>query len=226
MTKDRLKTYSAKPGSSLILVVVIISALIIVVFGANRLALVQYNQSTRDEDNVLALYAAKAGIEDGLLRFRYHHDTETASGKVFRFGLTDGQNQAQLVDENSSIAGFNVSTLGLKYAPNKQYYDLSVNYKTQLLGDFNFAGAPNQTIPKIGRDDFVELSGFEQIEPFYYLRIAFKFFEPGTTTVCSGSNLTNAFVQIERIVSDGTGNSLHQVTARPGLGNFYPQPKS
>ena len=85
----------SKIGSSLVLVVVVMAVIITAVFSASRLALVQFNQANRDEDNIFAYYAAKAGIEDGLIRFRYNRDAETPTTtstppktKVQRYNLT------------------------------------------------------------------------------------------------------------------------------------------
>src|SRR3990167_1356421 len=91
-------------ASSLVLVVVVMAGIIIVVFGASRLTLVQYNQANRDEDNVFALYAAKAGIEDGLLRYRYNRNTETADTKVARYNLTTGFSAGEVAENSKPTA--------------------------------------------------------------------------------------------------------------------------
>lgn len=143
-----------KRGSSLILVVVIMSAIITVVFGANRLALVQYNQSNRDEDNVAALYAAKAGIEDGLARFRYNRDAETGATPD-RYDLTTGTQNANPI-------------------PTDQYYDLSIKFRNSQIGSFtDFTNNPTAV-----KDTVLELTGFSQDWPNpYYLRYRFDFFD-------------------------------------------------
>lgn len=197
-------------GSSLVLVVVVMAGIIVVVFGASRLTLVQYNQANRDEDNVFALYAAKAGIEDGLLRYRYNRNAETelkvtntGKDKVARYNLTTGSSAGE-VDEGSPASA------GTK--PTDQYYDMKLNFRVQSLGDFDFN--PKSILAK---DDFLEISGFEEKDRLYYLRLAFKFYEPGLTTPCSNPG---ALVQIQRVV-EGTSDSYTQVTAKPGSNGVY-----
>src|SRR3989344_94296 len=184
-------------ASSLVLVVVVVAGIIIVVFGASRLTLVQYNQSNRDEDNIFARTAARAGIEDGLLRFRYARDAETSANKVARYSLTTGVSAGE-VDEGSK-AGFN---------PNEQYYDMKLNFRVQSLGDFDFNSNP---LPIITKDNSIELTGFEDSPDPYFLRVAFKFYNPGTSNNCTDSN---ALVQIQR-VAEGTAIPYEQVTAKP-----------
>ncbi|MEK7171240.1 MAG: hypothetical protein AAB774_02965 [Patescibacteria group bacterium] len=188
-------------GSSLILVVVIMSAMITVIFGANRLALVQYNQANRDEDNISALYAAKAGIEDGLLRFRYQRNAETADTTVARYNLTTGFNAGEVTE-------------GLKssFAPTDQYYDMKLNFRVQSLGDFDFN--PKSILTK---DNLLEISGFEEATKSYYLRVAFKFYNTGTNDICTNDK---ALVQIQRVV-EGAGTPFEQITAKWSAGGLY-----
>ncbi len=166
-------------ASSLVLVVVAMAVIITIVFGASRLTLVQYNQSNRDEDNIFARYAAKAGIEDGLLRFRHNRDAETTDKKVQRYNLTAGSSLGE-VDENSQA---NIS-------PTDQYYDMLLNFRAGQIGSFDVNVASNPTVVK---DDSLELTGFPIIWPSpYYLRYRFEF------TDCVG-NLSAQLVQIQQI---------------------------
>ncbi|MEK7202528.1 MAG: hypothetical protein AAB669_03325 [Patescibacteria group bacterium] len=194
----------SKIGSSLVLVVVVMAGIIIVVFGASRLTLVQYNQANRDEDNVFALYAAKAGIEDGLLRYRYNRNAETTDTKVARYNLTTGTSAGE-VAEGSKTLNFT--------KPTDQYYDMKLNFRVQSLGDFDFSPDPFSVTPKpiLAKDDFLEISGFEEKSSLYYLRVAFKFYEPVTHAACSNPN---ALVQIQRVV-EGISNPYEQITAKP-----------
>ncbi len=167
-------------ASSLVLVVVVMAGIIIVVFGASRLTLVQYNQSNRDEDNIFALSAAKAGIEDGLLRFRYNRDAETGSTatgtKVARYNLTTGVSAGE-VDENSK------SSFGL----NEQYYDMKLNFRGGQIGTFR-----DDTTYTVTKDDTLELTGFPVWTDKYYLRYRFDF-------VGTGNECDNALVQIQQV---------------------------
>lgn len=199
-------------ASSLVLVVVVMAGIIIVVFGASRLTLVQYNQSNRDEDNIFARTAARAGIEDGLLRFRYARDAETAADKVARYSLTTGTSAGE-VDEGSKS----------DFSLNEQYYDLKLNFRVQSLGDFDFSPTPfgATSRPIITKDNFLEFTGFEEKDDPYYLRVAFKFIRPGATAIDQDCpDVDKALVQIQRVV-EGAGNPYEQVTARPDSSGIY-----
>lgn len=188
-----------KVGSSLVLVVVIMAGIIVVVFGASRLTLVQYNQANRDEDNIFALYAAKAGIEDGLLRFRFNRDTETTDGKVFRFDLTKGQTPG---DSSGEVADSQTMADSTNYKPTDQYYDLKIKFRDKQIGSFSPPDSDNN--PAVVKDDLVELTGFPLDWPTpYYLRYRFEF------TDCVG-NPSNQLVQIQQISE--TADPLSPVT--------------
>jgi hypothetical protein len=172
-------------ASSLVLVVVVMAGIIIVVFGASRLTLVQYNQSNRDEDNIFALSAARAGIEDGLLRFRYNRNAETTDGKVARYDLTTGVS-ADEVDEGSK------ASFGL----NEQYYDMKLNFRGGQIGTFD-----DNTTNTVAKDDVLELTGFPNSPDKYYLRYWFEF------TDCGNTPTANRLVQIQQVSKTSNSDS-------------------
>lgn len=167
-------------GSSLVLVIVVMAGIIVVVFGASRLTLVQYNQANRDEDNVFALYAAKAGIEDGLLRYRYNRNAETTDTKVARYNLTTGTSAGE-VAEGSTTPNFT--------KPTDQYYDMKLNFRGGQIGSF-IANTENN--PVVAKDALLELTGFPAWTGKYYLRYRFEF-------IGSGNQCDNALVQIQQV---------------------------
>lgn len=186
------------PASSLILVVVVMAVIISAVFGASRLTLVQFNQANRDEDNIFALYAAKAGIEDGLLRFRYNRDAETTDNKVQRYNLTTGISAGEVNE-------------GLKssFAPTDQYYDMKLNFRKGQIGSFvpNSAGS---NLP-VAKDDILELTGFPNSPAKYYLRYRIEF------TDCGNSPTSSRLVQIQQISQTTFSNNpitYDQITVR------------
>jgi len=75
---------SAKPqrGFALLLTLVVVSVIGVVAFGVGRLTLTEFRQTVRFQDSQDALQTAEAGIEDGLVRFRFNRDTEVPSGQV------------------------------------------------------------------------------------------------------------------------------------------------
>lgn len=199
-------------ASSLILVVIIMSALIVVVFGANRLTLVQYNQATRDEDNVSALYAAKAGIEDGLIRYRYSKNAEITKDLVQRIDLTKGRNLGEIA-ESKKIRETD------SYDPQSQYYDLAMSFRTNLIGDFNFNDTPPSNPPAVVKSgDVLELTGFPDLNREYYLRLSVKFFREGSTTIPCTEN--EALVQVQQIDS-GLSSLYKQRTLKKSEANPF-----
>src|SRR3989344_2114302 len=175
-------------ASSLVLVVMVMAGIIIVVFGASRLTLVQFNQSNRDEDNIFALYAAKAGIEDGLLRFRYNRDAETGDGQVARYNLTTGDNANEVLEGSPAPNA---------YKQTDQYYDMKLNFRGTQLGTFD-----TNTPLKVTKDSSLELTGFPNTTEQYHLRYWFEF------TDCVGAD-DNRLVQIQQI--SGTTSSSQSV---------------
>lgn len=186
------------------MVLLIVSGVLVVVFAAQRISLVQFSQSSREEDNIVAYYAAKAGIEDGLARYRFNRDVKTPNDMAFRFGLTTakyptGGTGTFEVNSDEDLSATN----GLGYDPKEQYYDLEVNYKVPSIG-ISTAGALDWPNAKTAtKDNVVELTGFENRSDnrSYFLRHAFEF-------QC-GDN--RAFVQLEQITESGQVLTQKQV---------------
>jgi len=213
-------------GSSLILVLVVIASIMTVVLGTQRVSLVQFAQSNREEDSLFALYAAKAGIEDGLARFRHYRDVETKLNHVFRFDLNSGVAQYGTVvvgpDDHEvpkyiPIQAFaSVAGPAGSYKPAHQYYDLGIDFKSTRIGVFiplDLGGGPSPTSPILTRDSAFQLTGFDKTLS-YYLRYGFKFFNPP-----GGGSCDAASVQLQAIGENGT--ILSQVNAAPDLGDIY-----
>jgi len=190
-------------ASSLILVTLIMAGIVVIVFGTHRLTLVQFNQSTRDEDKLFAYHGAKAAVEDGLIRYRHNPDVETNAGKVQRVDLSAGRDLGE-VDDNQAIP----TVPG--YEPTNQYYDLKINFKVERIGDF---GADSPTLAK---DDSIELTGFTiptAPDRAYYLNYRFEFLCP-----------SGGLVQLQQIREEVSNvqTIYDQVTVRRADGqNFF-----
>ncbi len=204
-----------KSGSALIFVLIIIAGIVTVTIGGQRLSLVQFNQATRQEDNTFAYYGARSGIEDGLLRFRHQRNVQTGEEgeeKVHRFDVTSGISAGEVTE--SAITENNPD--GFIYDPSHQYYDLSIDYKTDQIGDFNFSIDP----PKLAKDEEIQLTGFQkEYDAPYYLRYGFKFIKPQV------GDCDNAFVQIQQITEIGGGpiydQAYDQVQVPYNGGEFF-----
>lgn len=191
-------------GSALVFVLIIIAGIVTVTIGTQRLSLVQFNQATREEDNTFALYAAKSGVEDGLLRFRYERDVETVVDRVHRFNVTDGLSYGE-VDRTRPISS------EADFSPTDQYYDLAIDFKTDRIGDF----ATMTQSPTLEQDKEIELTGFPNNQDNYYLRFAFRWED---ITACRAKG---AFVQFQQATTPATGDSLfnQKVVRTPGTGD-------
>lgn len=195
-------------GSALIMVMLVVAGITTIIFSTQRIALVQFSQSVREEDNLAATYAAQAGIEDGLARYRFEKNTETTPDYKFRFNLTKGTFPVNPTEPTSEIAVETNIEDGIDgdYDPNFQYYDLVVNYKTQFInvnggnggdGSFDFSTA-NDILKK---DSAINLTGFPDNNDDYYLRYGFRFSES-----CADKAL--AFVALQQTAIDVTGKTI------------------
>ncbi|HUD21135.1 MAG TPA: hypothetical protein VMQ44_03660 [Candidatus Saccharimonadales bacterium] len=186
-----------KPGSSLLLVMLITAGILTVVFGTQRLALVQFSQSSRDEDNQTAYYAAKAGIEDGLARFRFAHNAETVTGDnndYTWFDLSNGADLGKFADNNTPSLD-----------PSHEYYGLKVDYRVPTLGNFG----DQATWKSIAADGSLDLAGFPNSSSDYYLHYKIKFSQAnGAGSPC--------LAQLQQIRTTDLGvTSYTLVTATP-----------
>lgn len=195
-----------RSGSALVFVLIIIAGIVTVTIGTQRLSLVQFNQATREEDNTFAFYAARAGIEDGLLRFRHERDVETPTDTVHRFDVTSGVTAGEI---SKDVAISQVAN----YSPTDQYYDLAINFKTNQIGTFNFGGTPLV----LKQDEEVQLTGFPNDVSNYYFRYAFRWVDE------VGCRAKGAFVQIQQVATPLVGSSiLNQTVVRmPATGDTY-----
>lgn len=208
--KTMIFTGTKKRGVGLILVLLVIAGVLVIVLATQRLALVQFSQSTAEEDNIFAYYAAKAAVEDGLLRFRHERNSEIPDGKVHRFALSLGSDLGE-VDESEDLRTTS------NYQPNYQYYDLKIKYRTGQIGDFS----DMTKSPILTRDNVVTLTGFEprpqtgEGDSTYYLNYAFKF---------EGNLGQNCLVQLiqTRILNDGNRQEYEPIVVRkPPVGDTF-----
>lgn len=199
-----------KRGSSLILVMIIIASIMVVVVGAQRIALVQFSQNARAEDNVTALYAAKAGLEDGLLRYRFDRNTDTvpdnSSDKhdTERYDLSTGTKIGSVIATDPII----------NYQPTQEYYDLKVAYRTNLVGNFSNLDQGHF----LAKDNAIDLTGFPNSNTDYYLRYGIEFIN------CDNSLPANQLlVQLRSSRTQNSGNIINQTldVVKPVTGSTY-----
>lgn len=207
-----------------------ISGISVVVFASQRLGLVQFSQSNREEDNLIAYYAAKAGIEDGLARVRFNRDVEIGEGHVtggeihassqgrfgpsFYFGLTGAKypSTEDYTFKSETSDGLNLSNVpGLDYDTLGQYYKLDVQFRQYAIGITSKPETPNigslsSAAPTLDKDQSVSLTGFSHRDPPYYLRYVFR-----AEKACVDAN--PAFVQLEQL-REGNTQVIEQIKVR------------
>lgn len=177
-----------KKGSAILIVMLLITVLATVALTVGYLAMADVNMETNSEDGSMAYYAAEAGIEDGLLRYRYDNNVEV--GNVKDPTVTDptinkiacgaaGTNKdcVERIDMNESTATLAKNNIDLTTNPGslpnnstRQYYDLRIQYRSKTVGDFDGSDGTDETY-KIEKDQKLELAGDDSLET----NLKFKF---------------------------------------------------
>lgn len=203
---------ASKRGSALIMVMLVVAGITTIVFATQRIALVQFSQSVREEDNLIAGYAAQAGVEDGLARYHFERNVQTGDDQVFRFNLTRST-YADTGDHEIGASTDISEGVDGDFDPNYQYYDLSISYKTQRInirdnGDLDF---PADTgLSRLERDDALILTGFPSTAYNYFLRYGLKFLEADSQC----TDINQAFVTLQQITSTSSSQTSSQEIAR------------
>lgn len=128
----------SRRGAALIIALALITFISSAAFSIGRLMISEIRATTGLEDSMVAYYAAEAGVEQGLLMWRYNHDVETSTGAT----ATDGNPVHVDIDEQRS-------------------FDLKIYYKGDKVGNFDNIDDPNN--PTIKKDGSLELRGFEDV---------------------------------------------------------------
>lgn len=151
-----------RKGSAILIVMLLITVLTSVALTVGYLAMAEVSMETSSEDGAMAYYAAEAGIEDGLLRYRYDNNVEvgsfdTTAPLVERVNVTDGQ---RLHNTDSAADKFDdTNPTNPPSEAMKQFYDLRIYYKTDDSGEYN-DNIDFQKDRKIEKDQTLTLSSF------------------------------------------------------------------
>ncbi len=191
----------SKRGSALIMVMLVVAGITTIVFATQRIALVQFSQSVREEDNLAAYYAAKAGIEDGLLRYHFDRNVQTEDESMFRFDITGGTapDSAGLVPYEIPADTPISDGVDGDFDPSHQYYDLAISYKTKTI-NIDDNGTPIFSPDfAVAADETLTLTGFPTSNSPYYLRYAIKF-----DSACV--NVSQARVTLQQVITRQDGS--------------------
>ncbi len=118
---------SGQAGNALLITMVLVAVIGTVAFGVARTTLSSLRGQLRHEDSHNAYTAATAGIEDGLLRWRFSKDAQAptlncslpnrSSRFVERVNLTRGQAESCLIPDETPVP-----------SPDELVYDLKIAY--------------------------------------------------------------------------------------------------
>jgi hypothetical protein len=204
-------------GTALLITMLVITVIGVVGFGMGRLMLGEVQMVGSLEDSYGALQAAEAGIEDGLLRWRYDHNVEVHD-------LATGNHPTH---EPGDVSGpFNVGTTGS--------YDLKVWFREKIVGDMNNDGVldevttinPNYPHTAL-RDQAIEvLMGGSDDQRMLTLCLSntIKPIPGGNPVEATPAEVSDAKVEYIPIGEDGTISSAKLVEAsRLGSCVDYPE---
>lgn len=138
-----------KKGSALIITLLVITVVSAMIFSVGRLAVDELKMSTQLEDSDMAYYAAEAGIEAGLLMFRFNRDVELSQ---------DCQSPNACTSGPTLTSGEPVKfDLG-----DNQSFDLKIYYKQE--GGIGNPDLNDPFNPILKKDQPTQISGFENTD--------------------------------------------------------------
>ena len=222
----------SKPrGFALLLTLVVVSVIGVVAFGVGRLTLTEFRQTIRFQDSQDALQAAEAGIEDGLVRYRYDRNTEVPESKTSDpYGCGDSTETTQStvrvlrVDLDAKTPSYNcvdptkTNDISTIIDPTHHIYDLKVYYKGDSLGSLTSAqsetGLTNCTVGassgiEVKKDEKVVMSDLPQSDTILV--------KAPNTSASLMLNTNNYYFLIEYLSTDGL--SPTKILYNPGSGN-------
>lgn len=138
-------------GSALIITLLVMAFVTTLVFEVGRLTINEIRQTDSLSDSSVAFHAAEAGIEDGLLRWKFNKNVELPQAD-----MTESNNLALRVDlvTNQVVASADSSRPPAN--SRNSTYDLKIWYKANQIGDPAALGTPNDNNPKLVRDESKE----------------------------------------------------------------------
>ena len=128
-------TFKKQHGTALLVTILLAGAISLVAFGMTKVALNEIFVGTKGEEGLEAFYAAQAGIDDGLMRFKFHDkadlelpaDAEKDSKKVIRVYINKN------AGEVGKVSVVNPINIPPSLTVDDYVYDLKVWYKESCL---------------------------------------------------------------------------------------------
>jgi len=121
-----MKLKNKNQGTALLVTVLLAGAIGAIAFGIFKIANSELSVGTKDEEGIEAFYAAEAGVEDALMRFKF-----IDSGDLeIPVGAREDTTQVDRIDINSGLVESNIEyTKEVEVDVDKYIYDLKVWYK-------------------------------------------------------------------------------------------------
>lgn len=137
-------------GNALVIALILITIILTIALGVGYMTVAEVKMQTSLEEASIAYSAAEAGIEDGLLRWRYNHDVETVDinpvykEQIDRVDLGVGTVEKQSVPPDPVIP----------QVSDASWYDLKVTYRKLTSATDAISGT-------IEKDKVLEISGLD-----------------------------------------------------------------
>lgn len=162
-----------KKGSALIIAILLMAVIATASFGVARLVLIELDSGGVQTANIKAYYLAEAGIEEGLLRWRYDHKAELLTGSR---GATTDTKKWQLADftnsTDSNLSTFK-STNFATLLPSDDYLALTMYNRVQDTRQGTILQGKTQTkmMGEFGSDSFrSDLAEYIGVRPDLYVK--------------------------------------------------------
>lgn len=170
-------------GSALLIVLLLITVLATIALGVGQLTLAEVKMQTGMEDAAIAYHAAEAGIEDGLLRWRYDRNVETPANHSANPPVIPSEDTKDVirvdVSENDTtspnkafIGKVNPADTGV-VEPTHSYYDLKIWYRDDVVGNYDNFTTPGGDEKRLAADEALELTAPNDLNFTFSLKFVF-----------------------------------------------------
>lgn len=161
MKRQNAAKLKNRRGSAILIALLMVTVLATIAFSVGQITYAEIKMAAGIEDASIAYSAAEAGIEDGLLRWRYDHNIESPADAT---ADSINVNRVDLSDANGGSVSNNVDPNTPITNADHAHYDLKISYRQKMVGNFgNFMDAARDiskdTILK--QDEVLELTGFK-----------------------------------------------------------------
>lgn len=181
--------HQARKGSAILIAILMVTVLATIAFSVGQITYADIKMAAGIEDASIAYHAAEAGIEDGLLRWRYNHNIETPT-------VATNVNRIDLSGDNGGSVNNGIDPKTPLDNPEHTYYDLRISYRQEKVGDMNnIANSPYT----LAQDEVLELAGDPEAAA---ITVTFKY-------VLGSTSNTNYYLSIRVYNEDGSLNEAN-----------------